>query len=707
MQNPSFENLAEQAASGLKGDRELYLDVKQELHTHLEDKAEQLYQEGHNKKESIELSCKSLGSPMDMAAELLEANEQRMKLRSLIRLFLGSLIIPVAIVCALYLGCKRAVDIKDFGYYDSMFYRNGDFDHLGRNKGFPKKTIAFQLSSSSKNVPFIKRYWETHRKDPDSRMYYAYYTIFLRPEIDKSYVKTMQLGESIEPNNAYYNIMLANYYLKRGLVSEYRSSEQPIGITDRHAFEAGLSELIKAGKKPYFQDYHSNIIRKKIASLPRPILTEDYSSFLNLSSDDFPELPIYRSIARRIPKVASILVGEKRFKDAVAVLNTGKRYPGMVLNNSDPWFLHLMVVMGLGSTINKGSIPVYQKLGMIKEAQKASRVLNQLNSIGKKWIPKGPISIDGPEQREHDSVVVKHGAMVVSTIREQGGFLPTMQELTPCRMHEHTIMEELFLYGLLLLLTIALISNVIQAGIWTIKLKRAASAPILLIPSTIHIIKALLYGIVAPCLIYWIYTRVLSIGGREYSWVSDMWPRFFIELCIMTIILFNIPVVIIKNKVKQRCKDLAIPVPDKISEMKSTWLIRAMAIVILLLITSSSNILVDYFPGFKIPYAITLPLIGAGVFVILLVSKKRLKQALYYGTIARSMIPVYAFSIILISLTIQPILLKSEIYWLKQDKIFFGFISDPNPIFTNSSSYNYKVRHEYMADIKKALECKD
>ncbi len=47
MTDHPFDNLADQAASGLKGDRELYLDVKQELRSHLEEKAEKFARKSH------------------------------------------------------------------------------------------------------------------------------------------------------------------------------------------------------------------------------------------------------------------------------------------------------------------------------------------------------------------------------------------------------------------------------------------------------------------------------------------------------------------------------------------------------------------------------------------------------------------------------------------------------------------------------------
>ncbi len=107
MEETSFDALASEAAAGLKGDRELFLEIKEELRTHLEDKAARFARDGHGEAESIALSKKSFGSPLDMAAELVEANRGRMRLRALLRLAFNALIIPLAIVLALYMGYGR------------------------------------------------------------------------------------------------------------------------------------------------------------------------------------------------------------------------------------------------------------------------------------------------------------------------------------------------------------------------------------------------------------------------------------------------------------------------------------------------------------------------------------------------------------------------------------------------------------------------
>ena len=188
--------------------------------------------------------------------------------------------------------------------------RNCHLCHFRPRRGSPPHIPADQLAGGHERIAEIRNSWETHRSDPDSREYYAYYAIFLDPNLDKNYVDAMRLGERIEPENALYNINLAIYYLDRGIQAKL---EKPVGtdqtdtLLDRAAFEAGIAELRKAVAKPYMRTYQSQIMGMKLDSLPQPRLTEDYICRLRgTCRGAFPELCEYRNLARKIPGCARI-----------------------------------------------------------------------------------------------------------------------------------------------------------------------------------------------------------------------------------------------------------------------------------------------------------------------------------------------------------------------------------------------------------------
>lgn len=233
MEDRNFEKLASEAAAGLAKDPELYLDVKQELESHLEETADRFLGARNDTEASAELAEKAFGSPLDVAAELLAANKRRMRLRALIRLALGALVIPVAVLLAVYMGYGRMaraqsnlatmtaligageprVKLPEPPFASRLFARPGASDPV-------LKVFTDGIDKPER----IRAYWLAHQDERGSEMFYAYYTVTLCHHYqnkDKGeypeYVRGLRDGEKVEPQNALYNVLLADYYLMRGL----------------------------------------------------------------------------------------------------------------------------------------------------------------------------------------------------------------------------------------------------------------------------------------------------------------------------------------------------------------------------------------------------------------------------------------------------------------------------------------------------------
>lgn len=395
MDEQSFDKLTEQAATGLRNDRELYLDVKQELHSHLEEKAEHFEKDGHTPDESIELAKKSFGSPLDVAAELLSANKKRMKLRSLLRLTFGALIVPLAIVIALYMGYGRFVRLQSItgmiaspsvNFPALPFFETNVFNLHPDTK---ESQSIRQLESD--DAPTVLEYWKTHQQDANSRIYYAQYTIMLlvhKPD-DHTYVTAMRKGEQIEPQNALYNVLLAEHFLRRGIKARggkintygYVKSDE---LLNRRAFDLGIAELHKAVKKPYLRTYQDEIMEKRLSNLSDPLLIEDYIHRLAMSAAIlFPQFSGYRDLARSIPGCARILISEGRQSEAESVMDTWKPYTMLLLSDRNDTLISQLVISASASILAKDAGPVYDKLGLHAKAEDAKAISERLAQINK------------------------------------------------------------------------------------------------------------------------------------------------------------------------------------------------------------------------------------------------------------------------------------------------------------------------------------
>jgi len=242
-------------------------------------------------------------------------------------------------------------------------------------------------------------------------------------------------------------------------------------------------------------------------------------------------------------------------------------------------------------------------------------------------------------------------------------------------MADHVMAEELFTYILMSVLVLALLGTLLQGAIWHYRLRQSASVPLLLMPPAKEVLCALLLGIALPMAVYWAYSRLPGIGGREFGWLSGMRTRFIVELCVLGIIMLWLPAHIIRGYIRRRCMELDIELPGRKEESSAGWKVRGAALTALIFASIAILLPADTGPVLRTCLAIAI--------IALLYRYARGEHgghSLYYGTLAKSLAPVYAVAVIFISLTVQPWLLYNEAHWLRQDKMIYGYLANPHNI---------------------------
>jgi len=583
-----FEKLAEQAASGLKGDRELYLDVKQELRSHLEETAEKFAHEGHAEDESAELARKSFGSPLDVAADLLDANKRRMKLRALFRLAFGALIVPVAILLALYLGYGRVARVEatlapmnaDLNKYSPFAKPLRTLPFLGVGTARDKRgaDILYHLGDAENHPERVRAYWEAHKQEPDSSIYYAYYALYCKTEDERAYVEAMRLGESLEPENALYNVLLAEWYFKRGMNAKgdgpYAYGVPPRDeLLDQRLFDLGIAELRRAAGKPYLRTHQREVAGAKLEAMPRPVLTEDYAADISLlSGERTPQYNRYRSLARKIAGSARILILQGKGAEAEAVMDLWRPYSLLLWSDSNGGLMNALLTRSSSAVMAKAAVGVYDKLGAKPKAQTARLILGKLKALDEArketWQPSRE------QERQKAQVICEHFLPAPKPYGQHGSYLAQLlteplyglkvsdDELRPGRMHEHVLAEEILLQVILAVLTLLMIASILQGYVSLFRQSRAASVPLLLVLPAADIVRAFLLGILLPMAVYWAYSRLPIIGGRQFGLTSTLWPRFAAEYLILGLSMVLIPFTIVRRRIRRRCDDLDVAVPD-------------------------------------------------------------------------------------------------------------------------------------------------
>lgn len=129
MDERRFTELAEEVTIGLQDDQELQLDVQTEVLAHLEDAAYQhITTDGKSESESVDLTLRTFGSPLEVADKLLQGNKGRMRHRALLRLAVRAVLVPLAMLFAVWVGygtlarmqhimASRVVELQDIALY--------------------------------------------------------------------------------------------------------------------------------------------------------------------------------------------------------------------------------------------------------------------------------------------------------------------------------------------------------------------------------------------------------------------------------------------------------------------------------------------------------------------------------------------------------------------------------------------------------------
>ncbi|HEX2949622.1 MAG TPA: permease prefix domain 1-containing protein [Armatimonadota bacterium] len=686
-----FSQLITDATSGLKDDPELRLDVATELTSHLEETARHFADEGMNDAESTEQAMKTFGSPLEVAGELLEANKHRMRLRALARLVLRAVVVPVAVLIALYIGyggLTRFIGRDSFMAPIPKFAESSDIPCIlvpwqineivlpqvpviGSAGVQQRRTMAKYLAQGFpwQDADHFYQLWQQHANTQDGRIYFANYAV-LKWQTTAKRVSVARAGQRIEPQNALYYYQMAEEYLRQGM----RTKEDNITaikhpgedtLEDPAAFEKGLSVFHTAMTRPYLKTYHTETLRRELASLPPPRYTEDYIYREVLTASVMlPELAMYRDLGRRVCGSARLLIAQGRVGEAKQLLQSWKPMVLQMINDPDITIIHLLVACGVARQMTNDAADIYRQLGEPAQANQIRRDVDRL------FAPFDQ-RLQTHTGYRSSGVLARYGTLFSNIILyapcEQ---LITPTELLPSQRHEQTMLEQLTVSTVLILLAVLLLIAAVQSVVWLLGTRGGAAVPLLLLPTWKESVRIGVVGLLIPLVAYFVYSRLPGISGRDYGLIT-LAPRLFFELGTLMLVLLVLPAVLAGRAVHTRCRRLGIITPSRRTEFLHKVLIIA---VLMLLAGFYFSILSIDLSGMNAELQRGLTLLVGTLLFLYLLRKPLLRMkpfALYYGTVARSLVPIYAGVIILLAVATYPYLRYNEARWLRADTIIF------------------------------------
>lgn len=684
--------------ASLKGDEELHRDVTQELILHFEESVASYRKEGKTEEESHDLALKALGDPKLIAEELADSNKSRMKIRAYIGLLLKRILVPASLIITVWMGmhyAQRLDLISLLGYMPD---------------GPSMKKVEASLSESSRFLLYgdtsrttrsaqERAIWEKH---PENKAYFANYARMLlfdyrNKSLNISYEdleKEFRKGEALDPENSFYNYLLASILFEKGseIAIDKKNEKNPsqFVIKDEASLDAAVKELKKAKKKPFYKRYYEVMLNERLDSLPETKRLEDDIVKIAFSAGTLlPELAPTKNLFSKIPQYVE--TKELRGDEASSLLDCWEDFVRKA--TPDTWCLIDVLVMDAIISISGEKVSeVYRSFGNDEAASRTLELVEQANQPVANW------KAQRENNESYDFITKQKGGMLASMLLPALDEPITEEDLRPGRMAERVIGEQFVLTIIIITLGVMLVAT------WAFylnckKLMDGNSSPVLLLPTGDLALKAFGLGILLPIGLYFVYTRWTGLSSYEFS-LSFEWPRGLAEFLLLTLTYLSLSLNISASYFAKRCKSLGIPVETIINPIvgKIFWI--CLSIAWLFCVTKNGLLGESQHGAVFLTLGISLLLFFI-VLVFITLRKawiSRKSHGLFFGSLSRSLLPVYACAVIFLGAICLPYIQKKESYFLSQDPLLF-----PDTKTGFFSALEDKVTQRLKTSMEKAL----
>jgi hypothetical protein len=683
------------ATAGLKKDRELQLDVRAELRSHLDAHQQEAEAAGLTTDAATDEAIRAMGGAAELAEDLERANRHRMHWRALIRMAAQWLLAPVAIVVAVLttdwgaFTILRAFQLTPVGPTDNWTPRGLTPD---------QKLILHGDLTKPTTLERQKAIWD---KWPDNKVYLHNYFTYLvsdcrnwsGPMTSKHYAMlTAEIAKlrPKDPENARFDYILAGTLLDQAVEEKPRKAKKSDGkakteydfiVKDRAKLDAAMA-YYKAGlAKPEFHRYTREITSERLTLMGRPTSIQQEIAEIGVAAATLlPDLSYLRKLIKTSVFYGELLAKEGRRTEADVFLNSYRRFIPQI--NSDAFTLIDVLGTGAFASYAHKRIPaIYEKLGDTNVAKQAETELAALDAPVTRWKEKKKAFDNTPAGQTLEQDLKQRASILGALLIPALGERPTTEELAPCRQVEYVMFENNAL-GTLLAVLFLVMAGCGLAAIYYRWWRGGRNDTLLLLPAVGEVVRLLTLGVLLPLLGYYVITRWLPWQQREVN-IAYVAPLFFAQLLTLAFVIVGTTLSLAERAVQRRCRELLLPVPPPSHRAWKIVIGCFFGLLALLCFLPESLLgLRDNPPSVLcLPVAVLALLVVIVWFVYGTLRNKRYGKscAAYYGSVARTMIPVFALALILVNLCSQPYLRWSERRWLAADTITRP---DPNGGFT-------------------------
>ena len=677
------------ATAGLSDDAELRLDVRGELASHIEETVEARLADGASDEEARAHALKAFGDLTDVAAEFVDANRPRMRRRARARLALRALLTPAAVVVALLAIRPSVLDLipalSALGGHSAWPGSSSLEEMLARGRRLTPEQRLVLEGDAERETPAQRQraIWEAF---PGNRTYANHYVSYLLSGYDQLggtdeerfevFASELAAVWEVDPDNARCDYLLAAKQLDLACTVE----ADPVGkdddgktlyerrlvVTDRAILDNAMGTLGQGLRRREFRRHGREMLgeRLRILGLPRTRL-QQVSVIAMCAGTLLPDLSELRNLTRTAILYGELLVEEGRPEEAEPFLDAWKTM-ALQLNEDSFTLIDVLVVGALTKMGHKAVPPVYEAAGNATKAEQAREEAAALAEPVTMWR-------ENRDSRPDEKRLLRSAGVLHRMLLPAVGELPTHEELAPGRYLDYVTIEQAVASAVVIGLLIAMIVCVVVALRWHLD-RRCASAPILLLPGWRVMARALGFGVLLPIAGYYLLSRHSPVALRQYA-VHHAWRFLAAEMLVLTGLVLCVPPAVARRAIRERCRALGIEHGEtrfRFVQLLPVLLAGAALVVVVAVCAVAAE------TG-RPPWSAVAAIAVAAIVLLVLVARFVLRTlgllpgtlagALRAGTVARSLIPVFASAIILFSFLTRPYLDHRETWLVQNDPL--------------------------------------
>lgn len=515
--------------------------------------------------------------------------------------------------------------------------------------------ILFGSSAGEGNKDRWRRFLEARLDDPVFLGAYVSEVMSSREDGEQDVYRE---ARKREPENARYDWLLAWTLCRQaatlesprraGFLAEEDEAEekQALVVRDRESLDEAMSLVLSGTQKPVFRTYAKEMLDRQMDIFGRPRNVVESIERVSVAAGLLlPDVGALRGLTKHTLAYARLLASEGKHEEAARYARLWQDLAEGLQEDSFT-LIHVLVVAAVAGLAEEQAPPILDEAGFEEAAERNRAYAAALAAPVRAWKDR---MRDVPRRR-----IEKRAGIMDSMLLPAIGEEIDDSELRAGRLLDYHLVDTAAITHLPFAAALLLVLFWLIGLRWRV----AGQRPLLLAPPYPEQLRILLAGFFLPAAAWLALTRFPPIGLRDYALTFTL-SRAPAQLLVTAVIMVGVTGWLATKTARNRCEAAGIPVPQT-----RGWPTKVLAGLV------AAAAVLAFFPAWEgaqwlVSSAPTAALAVLGVALLTgnIVGGVALRTALadrqhgtYHGTVARSVLPSYAFfTLLLVWLPIIPL----------------------------------------------------